>query len=245
MDATPRTGNALLDALPRRVRSTFVAACETVELSVGEQICEPGGVVQHVYFPSSGYISLITPPGASETLEVGLVGYEGAFGLTVLLDIRTSELRALTQGSGSALRIPTAAFLRRANASAELRKVMHRYLYVLMSQLAQTAACSRFHQLDERLARWLLMTHDRARGGSFRLTHLFLAEMLGVRRAGVTTAARRLQNGRLIAYSRGQIRVLDRPGLEAFSCACYHAVNATYRRHLAPDESPIAAPRLR
>ena len=228
------TGNALLDALPRTVRSAFVAACEPVELSLGKVLCAPGAVVEHVYFPTAGYISLITPPGASETLEVGLIGYEGAFGLTVLLDIRTSDLRALTQGGGSALRMPAATFLRRAKANPHLRRVMHRYLYVLMAQLAQTAACSRFHLLDERLARWLLMTHDRARGGPFQLTHHFLAEMLGVRRAGVTTAARRLQNDRLIAYSRGQIRVLDRAGLETFSCACYQAVNATYARHLVP-----------
>lgn len=234
MAVTPRTGNVLLDALPRSVRSAFVAACEPVELSLGEVLCEPGAVVEHVYFPTAGYISLITPPGASETLEVGLIGYEGAFGLTVLLDIRTADLRALTQGTGTALRMSAANFLRRTNANAPLRKLMHRYLYVLMAQLARTAACSRFHLLDQRLARWLLMMHDRARGGPFQLTHHFLAQMLGVRRAGVTTAARRLQNGHLIAYSRGQIRVLDRSGLETFSCACYQAVNAMYADHLPP-----------
>jgi len=234
MAAAPSTGNVLIDALPGRARSAFIAACEPVELELGKVLCEPGGVVEHLYFPTTSYISLITPPGASEALEVGLIGYEGAFGLTVLLDIKTSELWALTQGAGTALRMPVAGFLRRAKTSPDLRKVMHRYLYVLMAQLAQTAACSRFHLLDERLARWLLMTHDRARGGAFRLTHHFLAQMLGVRRAGVTTAARRLQDDRLIAYRRGRIQVLDRRGLEAISCACYHVINATYLRHVAP-----------
>jgi CRP-like cAMP-binding protein len=219
--------------MPRKARQDLVDACDTVELPMGALLCSPGDVHRHVYFPTSGYISLITPPGASESLEVGLIGFEGAFGLTVLLDIRTSALVGLTQGSGTALRISAPTFLRRANADAGLRKVLHRYLYVLMAQLAQTAACSRFHQLDARLARWLLMTHDRARGASFYLTHQFLAQMLGVRRAGVTTAARRLQDDRFIAYRRGLIKVLDRKGLEAVACPCYRAVNDTYRRHLA------------
>ena len=161
-----------------------------------------------------------------------MIGREGSFGLTVLLDIETSSLHGLTQGSGSALRMSTQQLRRRTKDSPQLHKVFNRYLYVLMAQLAQTAACSRFHRLEARLARWLLMTHDRARGDVFPLTHVFLAKMLGVRRAGVTTVARRLQNDKLITYSRGIVKVLDRKGLEALSCTCYGAFNDMYRAHL-------------
>lgn len=228
----PRSGNALLDAISRREREKFIAACERVEMTVGETVCKPGDPIKHVYFPLSSYISLITPPGASESLEVGLVGREGSFGLTVLLDIETSSLLGLTQGSGSALRMPAQHLRRRAKDNPQLNKIFNRYLYVLMAQVAQTAACSRFHRLEARLARWLLMTHDRARGDVFPLTHVFLAHMLGVRRAGVTTIAHRLQANKLITYSRGVIKVLDRKGLEALTCPCYEAFNGIYRTHL-------------
>jgi CRP-like cAMP-binding protein len=229
------TGNTLVDLLPRRQRLDFVNACELVELTLGEAVCHPGEVIRHVYFPTSGFISLITPPGASDSLEVGLVGREGSFGLTILLDINTSALLGLTQGDGAALRIPAEQLRRRVKDSVELRKVVHRYLYVLMAQVAQTAACGRFHLLEARLARWLLMTHDRARGDSFRITHAFLADMLGVRRAGVSTTARRLQDEELIAYTRGVVKVLDRKGLESFSCPCYQAFNEMYETHLLVD----------
>lgn len=227
------TGNALLDAISRRGRSEFVNACERVELKIGEPVCKPGEPIRHVYFPVSSYISLITPPGASESLEVGLVGREGSFGLTILLDIDTSSLLGLTQGSGAALRMSAEKVRRRVKENAQLRKIFNRYLYVLMAQVAQTAACSRFHRLEARLARWLLMTHDRVSGNVFPLTHLFLAHMLGVRRAGVTTAARRLQRNELITYSRGMIKILDREGLESLSCPCYRAFNELYKTHLA------------
>lgn len=229
----PRTGNALLDAISHRERVKFVAACERVELTIGEPVCKPGDPIRHVYFPLSSYISLITPKGASEALEVGLVGREGSFGLTVLLDIETSSLLGLTQGSGAALRMPAEQLRRRAKGNPQLHKVFNRYLYVVMAEVAQTAACSRFHRLEARMARWLLMTHDRARGDVFPLTHVFLAHMLGVRRAGVTTVARRLQTDKLITYSRGVIKVLDRKGLESLSCACYQQANETYRTHLS------------
>ena len=228
----PRSGNALLDAISRREREKFIAACERIEMTLGEPVCQPGDTIRHVYFPVSSYISLITPRGASESLEVGLVGREGSLGLTVLLDVETSSLLGLTQGSGSALRMTAEQLRRRTKATPQLGKIFNRYLYVLMAQVAQTAACGRFHHLEARMARWLLMTHDRARGDVFPLTHVFLAHMLGVRRAGVTTAARRLQADKLISYSRGVVKVLDRKGLEALSCPCYEAFNDMYRTHL-------------
>ena len=127
---------------------------------------------------------------------------------------------------------------RRVREYAPLRKLVNRYLYVLTAQVAQTAACGRFHQLEARLARWLLMTHDRAQGDVFWLTHVYLAYMLGVRRAGVSAAARRLQNQKLIAYSRGMVRVLDRKRLETLSCPCYQAFNEMYSTHLSVGHRP-------
>jgi len=233
----PRSGNALVDAISRREREKFIGACERVELTIGDTLCKPGELIQHVYFPLSSYISLITPRGASESLEVGLVGREGSFGLTVLLDIETSWLQGLTQGSGAALRMTAQQLRRRTKTTPQVSRIFNRYLYVLMAQVAQTAACSRFHHLEARLARWLLMTHDRARGNIFPLTHVFLAHMLGVRRAGVTTVARRLQTEKLITYSRGIVRVLDREGLEALACPCYQAFNEMYRAHLSVDQA--------
>jgi CRP-like cAMP-binding protein len=226
------TGNALLDSLTRRLRSEFVQACQLVDLRVGESICKPDEAIRHVYFPRSGYISLITPPGGRESLEVGLIGREGGFGLTVLLDIGQSSIFGVVQGDGTALRIAVADLRRHVEDHASMRRVFNRYLFVLMAQIALTACCSRFHRLDARLARWLLMAHDRVQGDVFPLTHLFLGYILGVRRAGVTTVASRLKDDGLINYQRGVIKILDRKGLEALSCRCYLAGNELYHNHL-------------
>ena len=230
--ASPSTGNVLLDRLSKTSRARLLEAGKTIPLTLGECIVEPDEVIEHVYFPMSGYVSLITPRGSGESLEVGMVGYEGAFGLTVLLDVRTSPVTALIQGPGTALRVSSRTFLRHVRAADELRTMMNRYLYVLVAQVAQSAACNRFHGLQSRLARWLLMSHDRARGNSFHLTHAFLAYMLGTHRPGVTVAARELRDANLITYSRGGIRVIDRAGLEARSCICYAQHVQTYNRIL-------------
>jgi CRP-like cAMP-binding protein len=163
---------------------------------------------------------------------MSMIGNEGMLGATLALGVTTNPLRAVVQGSGSALRMTIARFRRELRTSAELRRTLDMYLYVLFEQLAQTAACNSFHEAQARLARWLLMTHDRAHGGRFRLTHLFLAEMLGVRRSAVTIAAGELQRRRLIHYTRGHISVLSRSGLEAASCECYAAALEAYDRCL-------------
>lgn len=234
------TGNGLLDSLAKRRRSEFVHACELVELRVGQSLCKPDETIRHVYFPRSGYVSLIAPAGGRESLEVGLIGREGGFGLTVLLDIDKSSIFGVVQGEGTALRIAVAELRRRVEDNAQLRTVLNRYLFVLMAQIAQTALCSRFHRLDARLARWLLMAHDRMQGDVFPLTHLFLGYILGARRAGVTTVASRLKNDGLINYRRGVIRILDRKGLEALSCRCYRAGNELYSTHLSVRRNPPA-----
>jgi CRP-like cAMP-binding protein len=181
---------------------------------------------------------LIASSGGPDTLEVGMVGNEGMFGITVLLDIRTSPLTGLVQEGGHALQISANRFSRLANDVAPFRKIVHRYLYVLTAQIAQTAACNRFHSLDSRLARWLLMTRDRAQSDTFRLTHKALAYVLGVRRAGVTEAAGRLQAKKLIRYHHGELTVLDRHGLEDEACFCYKALNDVYEQHLGKPRTP-------
>jgi len=210
----------------------MLAGCETVHLAFADVLYTPGEAIDHVYFPTGSFISLIMPIDASCSLEVGLVGDEGMFGVPLVLGVDVSPVRAVVQGAGSALRIDAARFRRELGHSQPLQRRMDRYAVVRYTQLAQTAACTRFHVVESRLARWLLMTQDRAHATSFHITQEFLALMLGVRRVGVTTAASSLQQRRLIRYSRGNIRVLDRSGLKAASCGCYKADRDSYARIL-------------
>jgi CRP-like cAMP-binding protein len=224
--------NRLLAGLPAKDRKPLMARCEEVELSFGQVLDEPGERIGHVYFPVDSFVSLVTKAAGEASLEVGLVGDEGMHGVSLVLGIDASPLHALVQGAGPAYRMSAHAFRRECAARPALQRVLNRYLYVLMSQLAQSAACTRYHMIEARLARWLLMTQDRAHAETFSVTHEFLAWMLGVRRVGVTGAASALQRRQLISYRRGVVTVLNRRGLESASCSCYEINRNVYERIL-------------
>jgi CRP-like cAMP-binding protein len=220
--------NHLLANLRSKDCRQLVAACDEVDLFEGDVLWEPRSRIRHVYFPLDGFISQLVPIDSRENLELALVGNEGMLGTSLVLGVNTSALQALVQGSGSALRMSATSFRRELEQLPALRQQLNRYVYVLQAQLALTAACISFHSLDLRLARWLLMTHDRAGLGSFHLTHKFLAQMLGVRRVGITNAAGILQKRGLLSYSRGEITILNRAGLEKASCTCYQGSKDAY-----------------
>ena len=217
--------NRILRALPRKDGQRLFVRNEQVKLKYGDILSEPGKKLRYVYFPNSGIISLLTPVAGHASVEVGLVGREGMAGMALFLGVGVSPVRMLVQGSGTAMRIKAAAFGQELKRNPLLRDALNRYLYEFMVQVGQTTGCNRFHQIGERLARWLLMTHDRVDSNEFQLTQEFLAHMLGVRRAGVTLAARVLQKKKLIRYSRGKLTILNRKGLERAACGCYRAVN--------------------
>jgi len=225
--------NRILFALPSKERKHFLRNCEQVELTAPDVLCEPEERIRLVYFPINSVISLSNPIiDSNATLQVRLVGSEGMFGISLMLGVDISPLQALIQCSGRAWQMGAATFRRELGNNTTLQRVLNRYVQVLMSQLAQTVACTHFHQVEARLARWLLMTQDRAHSNNFHLTHELLAHMLGVRRVGITKAAGLLQKRNLISYNRGHITILDTLGLETVSCECYRVDKETYERVL-------------
>ena len=221
--------NQLVQTLPRRDRARFVAACERVQLQHAQVIAVQGEPLRQIHFPLDSSISMTVQTDDHPALEVGLIGFEGMLGSQWLLGGSTAPTHAVVQGTGGALRIASPAFTRELEHSVALRSVLGRYLGVRIEQLALSVACRRFHALGPRLARWLLMSQDRATSGPLHVTHEVLARMLGVRRVGITVAAGELQRRGLITYHRGELEVLDRAGLEASACSCYASDCRSYR----------------
>ena len=218
------TGNRLLAALPPREYQRLLPYLKPVALPFGDILYEPGELIRHVYFPNQGIVSLLSVAEKRSTLEVGVVGNEGMVGISIFLGAREALNRALVQGAGMAMRMTAQAFRTQIGDHGPLPNLLRRYTHTLLAQISQTAVCNRFHKVDARLARWLLMTQDRLGTDEFPLTQKFLSDMLGVRREGVTDAARSLQQAKLIHYVRGRIFVLKRSGLEAVACQCYEKV---------------------
>lgn len=235
MAAHAPVSNHLIDCLSSPDRSRLLQCCETVELTVGQVLCEPGEAFQYAYFPLTAVISQVTSLTEHQPLEMGLIGNEGMLGATLVLGLPAAPHHAMVHDPGSALRIRAAQLRQHLQSTPSLLKTLQRYQYVLLAQLSTSAACAHFHGVEVRLARRLLMAHDRAGSDHFELTHAYLAGMLGVRRSGVTVAAGALQQKMLIRYARGTIKVLDRAGLEAACCECYAATIRDYSRLLAPE----------
>ena len=225
--------NRLLDGLPLRDRERFLAGCEPVTISFGDILAKPGEALRDVYFPTQSFISLVLKVNGGASIEVALVGNEGMLGAPLALGVETKQVYAVVQGAGEAWRMSAARFRRELLASRSLREAIQRYLFVRVSQLEQTAGCNRFHVVEERLARYLLMTADRSHSDTFHVTHEFLAYMLGVRRVGVTRAASALRLRKLIRYARGDITIVDRKRLIGAACGCYRTDLATYDRVFA------------
>ncbi|MFL6336992.1 MAG: Crp/Fnr family transcriptional regulator [Pyrinomonadaceae bacterium] len=216
--------NRLLDALPRREYERLLPELELVTMPFAEVLHEPGERIRHVYFPNDSVVSLLAEVSARSPLEVGLIGNEGLAGISVFMGVDTSPHRAVVQGLGTAMRLRASVLRKESESVGPLHRLLHLYAHSLLTQVSRSAACNRFHMVDARLARWLLMTGDRLGANEFRLTQDFISNMLGVRREGVNKAAGVLQKEGLITYSRGRIEILDRVGLEAVSCECYRII---------------------
>jgi CRP-like cAMP-binding protein len=233
-ETTPAPRNRLLALLPPDDLARLWPRLEPAELSLRQVLHEPNNPIGSVYFPETGYVSMLAYLEDGDAAEVGLIGYEGMVGLPVLLGADSDDLEAMVQSPGTALRIDTAAFRDALEWLPVLRTLLLRYALVHQGQVARTAACNGRHHTDQRLARWLLMAHDRSQGDEFPMTHEFLSMMLGVRRAGITVAAGQLQKAGFIRYERGCIEVTDRPGLESAACECYGVVRRAQDSLLGP-----------
>ena len=213
--------NRLLAALPRKEYKTFSSKSETFELNYTDRLFAPGDAIDHVYFPDSGIVSLLSEAGDDSSLEVGMIGREGMVGLPLYLGSKVFRNTGVVQGGGTASRMRSKDFLALCDAPGGLSLMVRRFAHSLMQQVSQSAVCFRYHPPEERLARWLLMTADRMRSGEFDVTQKFLSHMLGGRREAVTRCASKLQKQGLIENSRGAIKIIDRKGLETAACSCY------------------------
>ncbi len=229
--ALPAT-NRLIDSLPIKEKNHLIGQCDVVVWEFGEVLCLANEKITHIYFPISGFASLLVVVDSDHPLEVGLVGNEGMMGVNIVLGVETAYSQYIVQGAGTALSIPVNKFRKLLVNSPVLLTVLKHYIAVLLQQVTLAGVCLHFHTIESRLARSLLMTQDRSHKNEFYLTHAFLAQMLGVRRSGVSLAAQSLQRHHLIDYARGNIRVVDRAGLEKASCRCYLAMNDAYKQIL-------------
>jgi CRP-like cAMP-binding protein len=227
------TGNQLLAALPPEALKSLIPNLKPVNLLLGSVIYEAGQHIKFVYFPTTCIVSLLYVMIDGASAEISVVGNEGIVGIAVFMGGDSAPSRAIVQSGGHAYRLPALELRKEFNDHAEMRILMLRYTQVLITQMAQTAACNRHHSIDQQLCRWLLLSLDRVPGNRLKMTQELIANMLGVRREGVTAAAGKLQKAGVIEYTRGLITVLDRPRLEKLSCECYSVVKRETDRLMA------------
>jgi CRP-like cAMP-binding protein len=227
--AEPLRENSLLAALPSEEREQIKPHLKPVELSLGEILFEPPDLIRSVYFPTSALISFLTELPDGDSVEVGLVGYEGMAGVDVILGVDTASKVATVQHAGYALKIAAPLLKEAFNRGGKLQQYLLRYTHALMSQISTSVLCNAHHKIDGRLARWILMYHSRVETDEFLMTHEFMANMLGIRRAGVSEIAKQLQHEGLIDYYRGHFRILNRKGLEERACGCFAVVEEEFK----------------
>ena len=226
--------NHLLAALPDAEWRRWSPQLEPIEMPLGQVLYESGGALTHVYFPSTSIVSLLYVMENGASAEIAVVGCEGIVGISLFMGGESTPSRAVVQSAGRGFRLPAQTIKEEFNRPAVLHLLL-RYTQALITQMAQTAVCNRHHSLDQQLCRWLLLSLDRLQGVELVMTQELIANMLGVRREGVTDGALKLQKAGLIRYARGRIKVLDRPGLEKRTCECYAVVKKEYDR-LLPEE---------
>ena len=227
--------NQILYVLPDSAWHRLLPKLEVVDLPLGEVLYESGGVMTHVYFPTTAIVSLLYVMENGASAEIAVVGREGVVGISLFMGGGSTPSRAVVQSAGQGYRLDAQTIKNEFNQTAAVMHVLLRYTQALISQIAQTAVCNRHHSLDQQLSRWLLLSLDRLEGSELLMTQELIANMLGVRREGVTEAAVKLQQAGLIRYSRGRISVLDRSGLEKRTCECYAVVKKEYDR-LLPEK---------
>jgi CRP-like cAMP-binding protein len=225
-------GNHLLAALPAEAFERLRVHLEPISFSLGEVVYESGGHMRYVYFPTTSHVSLLYTMIDGSTAEMGLVGNEGIVGIALFMGGETTPNRAVVQGGGAAFRMKAKTMLDEFKRGGEFQHMLLRYTQALITQISQPAVCNRLHSVEQRLCRWLLMTHDLTQSDELQMTHEFISHMLGVRREGVTMAAQRLQEMGMISYVRGHIRILDREQLMAHVCECYQVVQDEHNRLL-------------
>jgi len=229
--------NHLLAALTNSVSTRWLAHLEDVELSLGQVLYESGGTLSHVYFPTTAIVSLLYVMENGASAEIAVVGNEGIVGISLFMGGESTPSRAVVQSAGRGLRLKAQIMKDEFNQAGAVLHLLLRYTQALITQMAQTAVCNRHHSLDQQLCRWLLLSLDRLQGDELVMTQELIANMLGVRREGVTESALKLQQDGLIRYARGRITVLDRDGLKKRTCECYAVVKAEYDRLLPEGQA--------
>jgi CRP-like cAMP-binding protein len=229
--------NYLLSALPALIREHWLPHLEPVLMPLGEVVYEPGATLSYVYFPTTAIVSLLYVLENGASAELAIVGHEGIVGVSMFMGGKSTPSRAVVQSAGESLRIKAGMLEKEFNKAGPVMHLLLRYTQALLTQMSQTAVCNRHHSLDQQLCRWLLLSLDRLQGDKLVMTQELIANMLGVRREGVSEAALKLQHAGLIQYARGHITVLDRGGLEKRTCECYAVVKREYDR-LLPSRYP-------